>query len=391
MPRTRLALTALVAAVATVLPLTPAAASAVDNACPADLPASETDNGTHSRAIDCLAWWGVLPDQVQDARSGDPATRGDFAGTLARLVAVTDQLPVSGDPDFTDVDGHRFAREIQQLASLGVISGYGDGTFGPDDSISRAQMASLMMRLVTGVQGLEVAAGPHPFTDVAPGSTHEANISRLVASRITAGVAPTRFDPTGEVTRGQLASFAARTLDLNMRERGIKLPDAPLEPEVGADLGTPGDELGNEIERTPWDAANSLDYFGSPLCSEGIRHSATMTLGGSDDIKDAVLKSVSSDGQTCVFVSPDDESRVVTVTRRPASTYVPDPTCFQFAGDEFVDPVAQMDQVEMCPPGATPSVVVIHDGFVYRAMGSGAGVDPTRAMHTLALTAINLG
>ena len=53
-----------------------------------------------------------------------------------------------------------------------------------------------------------------PFTDVSPSDTHAVNICRLVEREITAGVTPTTYNPRGDVTREQMATFLGRALGL---------------------------------------------------------------------------------------------------------------------------------------------------------------------------------
>ena len=52
------------------------------------------------------------------------------------------------------------------------------------------------------------------FTDVATSASYAAAVNWLAANRITTGVAPSRFDPNGVVTRGQMALFMHRMMDL---------------------------------------------------------------------------------------------------------------------------------------------------------------------------------
>src|SRR5690606_30281424 len=86
-------------------------------------------------------------------RPSDPVTRQAMAAFLYRLAgspvyepptvaSFTDvQAPGDGDP------GHTFFAEIEWLASTGVTTGWDDGTFRPNNSVSRQAMAAFMYRL----------------------------------------------------------------------------------------------------------------------------------------------------------------------------------------------------------------------------------------------------
>ena len=68
-------------------------------------------------------------------------TRGEFATMASRFLSDTSSLT---NNKFTDVKGNWAESEINKLASLGLISGYTDGSFKPDQEITRAEAATLM-------------------------------------------------------------------------------------------------------------------------------------------------------------------------------------------------------------------------------------------------------
>ncbi|MCL2059106.1 MAG: S-layer homology domain-containing protein [Oscillospiraceae bacterium] len=75
-----------------------------------------------------------------------PMTRAMFATVLARLDgADLDAYAVSAESRFSDVAvGEWYAEAVEWAADLGIVNGYGDGSFGPDDNISREQMAVML-------------------------------------------------------------------------------------------------------------------------------------------------------------------------------------------------------------------------------------------------------
>ncbi|WP_083442601.1 S-layer homology domain-containing protein [Paenibacillus sp. IHB B 3415] len=54
----------------------------------------------------------------------------------------------ANQPQIPDVQADWSAQAIAQLTQLGIINGYGDGTFRPDASISQAEMVTLLMRML---------------------------------------------------------------------------------------------------------------------------------------------------------------------------------------------------------------------------------------------------
>jgi basic membrane protein A and related proteins len=113
-------------------------------------------------------------------------------------------------PSFTDVPSdHVHAWGIFAIAEAGITLGFPDGTFRPAGNVTRGQMASFLAR------GLDLAPSDDiTFSDVPPTSTHAAGISAIAAAGITLGFPDGTFRPAGNVTRGQMASFLARGLDL---------------------------------------------------------------------------------------------------------------------------------------------------------------------------------
>lgn len=83
----------------------------------------------------------------RDNNNFDPnayITRAEFAAIAARF----DSEGYSGENLFTDIDGHWAANQINRAAEKGWISGYPDGTFGPDRYITRAEAVTMINRLL---------------------------------------------------------------------------------------------------------------------------------------------------------------------------------------------------------------------------------------------------
>ena len=68
--------------------------------------------------------------------------------TLALLLALAPAaFADDGDGAFTDVPADHWAyNDVTEAASLGFINGYGDGRFGPNDTLTREQWAALIVR-----------------------------------------------------------------------------------------------------------------------------------------------------------------------------------------------------------------------------------------------------
>ena len=98
----------------------------------------------------------------------------------------------------------QYASAIEQLSALGIMEGFDDGTFKPDEKVTRAQMA----KLVVGAKNMLAAAESNStvmFEDVAPGKSDWAigYVATAAADGIINGTSATTFDPDATVTFAQ--------------------------------------------------------------------------------------------------------------------------------------------------------------------------------------------
>lgn len=185
----------------------------------------------HEAAIDCIVYWqisdGVRPG-AYDPGSG--VTRGQMASFIARFIERTGgDIPADPDDAFPDDDGHTHEQSINDLAAAGVVTGRSDGTFGPDLTVRRSQMATFIMRALEHVFGGEVAheVPVTDFFDDDDGDTHEGNINEAAATGVTAGTGGSSFSPHQPVRRDQMGSFIARALAVLVDAEAASIPDPP--------------------------------------------------------------------------------------------------------------------------------------------------------------------
>jgi hypothetical protein len=92
--------------------------------------------------------------------------------------------------------------QVSYLSDSGVVSGYGDSTFRPYNSVTRAQVAKIVV-LAFGYP--LVAPQGQRFSDVAVDDPFSLYIETAYANGLVSGYADGTFRPTNNVTRGQLA------------------------------------------------------------------------------------------------------------------------------------------------------------------------------------------
>ncbi len=69
------------------------------------------------------------------------------------LIVPEPQPPKEVETMFTDTKGHWAEADIEKAAEAGLLSGYPDGRFGPDDQVTRAQLAAVANRILAKLQG----------------------------------------------------------------------------------------------------------------------------------------------------------------------------------------------------------------------------------------------
>ncbi|MTV23871.1 peptidoglycan DD-metalloendopeptidase family protein [Nitriliruptoraceae bacterium ZYF776] len=159
---------------------------------------------THAAGIEAIAHAGITTGCAPSRYCPTPSvTRAQMATFLRNAL----DLPDAGAPTFADVPaGHPHARGIAAVAAAGIAGGKRDGRFDPNAPVRRDQMATFL----ANAKQLEGDAARARFPDVDPASVHAAAVDAIASDGITAGRPDGRYDPAGEVSRAQMASFIAR-------------------------------------------------------------------------------------------------------------------------------------------------------------------------------------
>ncbi len=124
---------------------------------------------------------------------------------LIAILSVVTTSVAGAQSLFEDVpEDAYYADAVQWLVDQGLTTGGVDGTFRPEDPVTRGETAVLLWRLAG-----QPDAPVHRFRDVTVGWQDDA-VSWMAAAGITQGSTPTTFDPGGIVTRGALSVFLHR-------------------------------------------------------------------------------------------------------------------------------------------------------------------------------------
>ena len=131
-------------------------------------------------------------------------TRAEMATILSRVIT---REAVTNAPHFTDVNpSHWAAKAIAQTAVMGLMKGYPDGKFRPEQPITRAEAAKVISLLTTAPQ--VKGAG---YTDTT-GNWAEADIRIAQGAGILRGYTDGTFHPSASLTRAEAAAVVNRLL-----------------------------------------------------------------------------------------------------------------------------------------------------------------------------------
>jgi hypothetical protein len=113
---------------------------------------------------------------------------------------------------FPDVAYDHWAfHEIGDCVDAGIVYGYRDGLYHPNDQVTRDQMAVFVSRAMAGGdENVPAGSGPAAFTDVPLGHWAYKYIDYAVAHAVVQGYADGLYRPDREVDRGQMAVYVAR-------------------------------------------------------------------------------------------------------------------------------------------------------------------------------------
>lgn len=138
-----------------------------------------------------------------------PVSRGMIMQILYNMVGQPD---VEGGSNFTDVDEDYWSADaIAWAVANGVAGGFGDGTFRPDEGLTREQMA-VVLRNFAYQMGWDISASGDlsRFTDIPEDSWARDALAWAFAEGLLTGTSDTTMAPTGEASRAQIAVIMMR-------------------------------------------------------------------------------------------------------------------------------------------------------------------------------------
>ncbi len=156
-------------------------------------------------------------EEIEDEATSTPSPSATDKENNGEEPTVSGQYP-------SDIGGHWAEVNVKYVYANSLMNGYSDGTFGPDNKITRAEFATVMARF------LGLADAPDKASHFTDCENHWAKgyIGALVDKGIVNGVSDVLFAPDSTVTREQIALILSRTLALSPVHSEEKYADDAL-------------------------------------------------------------------------------------------------------------------------------------------------------------------
>lgn len=213
--------------------------------------ADVSDRSWYNDAVQYVYEHGMMNGTDNTEFSPDVSTsRGMIVTILHRMEGA----PAAASTTFTDVQSGKYYSDAVAWANANdIVNGYGNGLFGPDDTITREQMATILYRYAEYKQyDVNIYDDISTFSDSSQVSSWAVEpVKWAFGIKLITGVGENMLDPTGDATRAQVAMILMRfcqksalsmcsvTFDLNyegaeslavVRVETGKTVDAPVSP-----------------------------------------------------------------------------------------------------------------------------------------------------------------
>lgn len=183
-----------------------------------DVAADSWAFSTIHRAADAGIVSGYTDDKTGSFGPGNSITRGQVAVTLWRMAGK----PAAGAgaksfPDNTDTQAYYY-EAVRWASSVGVVSGYATGTFGPKDKVTREQLAVMLANYAKRVGGIKVSGSATDYVAMKDADTVASWAQRAVGwcfqNKIISGTKAGTVNPKGNATRAEAAKMLVGLYDL---------------------------------------------------------------------------------------------------------------------------------------------------------------------------------
>ena len=241
-------------------------------------------------------------------------TRAELTKMALGAFGITNAIP-EGAPHFTDVPStHSLFAYVETAYGLGIVSGYGDGTFRPDQQILRQEGMKIVMFVARSVDtegnfDTDLTGAPH-FDDVSATSEFYEQIETAYNLGIISGYGNGKFGPRDTMRRDQMAKVISNAI--YVFEYGK--PTSPVGRPDHIVLETSQDEIYPDGYSTATITATLVDINGNRIGDYEEPVTFTTDLGTFEDTEDDTFTTTSDGGRAQATLVSAREEGTATVT-----------------------------------------------------------------------------
>ncbi|MFC5649803.1 S-layer homology domain-containing protein [Paenibacillus solisilvae] len=137
---------------------------------------------------------------------------------------------------FKDLAVHWSKKEVEALAGKLVVNGTGDNMFSPNRNITRAEFAALIVRAL----GLDATGTSSDFTDVTAGQWYSGAVATAAEAGIITGYVDGTFKPNATVSRSEMSAMISRALKYAGKDINLSATEVAAALAKFSDAGTLG-------------------------------------------------------------------------------------------------------------------------------------------------------
>ena len=222
---------------------------------------------------------------------------------LALTMALSLVTVSAGTTDFDDDGDITYQEAVTVIAGMGIVDGYSDGTFGPDEALTRGAAAKIICNLILGPTTADaLSASSAPFVDVPTANTFAGYITYCSQQGIISGYADGTFRPTDTLSGNAFMKMPLGALGYDSDKEGYTGANWTvnvIKQAVGIELNDGNDDFVGSQAVTRQEAclyafntlkATMVEYSDNSTVTVG-----DITISSQGDYSD-VTNSTSSDG-----------------------------------------------------------------------------------------------
>ncbi len=169
------------------------------------------------RQVNHVANTYVMEGNDSNFRPNAPINRAEFIKTVMSALEYNGNYYTEVEPDnyFSDVPTNAwYAYPINKARAHGLISGYSNNTFRPDQSISRAEAVQILNNALADNEGYIVNHNLDlPFSDVSSSAWYYNAVKAAFQNKLVSGKTFNHFSPNDTLTRAETATIISRYLN----------------------------------------------------------------------------------------------------------------------------------------------------------------------------------